>query len=94
LLVQQAAWLAGLKEGLDYSKKEDREKIIKIVGDKESLKEYLSHLGEAIQKKSKIILDARLNCEKWKNNLNKARLVYKAAFDLSKDLLKIVSELK
>jgi len=94
LLVQQAAWLAGLQEGLDYSQKENREKIIKIVGDKEKLKEYLSRLGPTIQKNAKIILDARLNYEKWKNNPNKAKLVYKASFDLSKELLKIVSKLK
>jgi len=94
LLVMQAAWIAGLKAGLDYSRKEDRGKIIKIVGDKEKLKEYLSRLGPTIQKNAKIILDARLNYGQWKNNLNKAKFVYKASFDLSKELLKIVSELK
>lgn len=93
LLVQQSAWIAGIKEGLDYSKKKNREKIVGVVSDKKELRKYLSCLGEETQKNSQVILDARLNYEQWKNNPKKGEFVYKASFELSKALLKIVDEI-
>jgi hypothetical protein len=92
LLVQQATWLAGIKKGLNYAKKESREKIIGVVSDKRLLGEYLSCLGKEIQKNSQIILEARLNYEEWKNNLKRGEFIYKASFDLSKALLKIAGD--
>lgn len=94
LLVQQAAWLAGINEGLDCSKKENREKIIRVVSDKVVLEKYLSILGDGVEKDSGVILDARLHYENWKNDPKKAELVYKASFSLSKALLRTVSKLK
>lgn len=86
MAVAFGAWLAGIKKGLDCSSKEDRKKILNVVFNKGESADYLSVFGPEVVEDAALILEARLHANEWKNDLEKAQKLYKAAFKLTSTL--------
>jgi hypothetical protein len=72
------AWIQGIKNGLDYSKAEDRVQIFEKVNKKEGLSKFLN-IPQKERKMVDLILEARLNYDKWKNNKELSRRIYAAS---------------
>lgn len=94
LIVQQAAWLAGLLKGLDFSRKADRQEVLNAVFNKKELRSFLAVLGPSIADKVNTILDSRLHYHEWKFNLEKAKNLYRAAYGIGGELLDIAQRLQ
>jgi hypothetical protein len=78
IAILQFAWIQGIKNGLDYSKAEDRVQIFEKVNKKEGLSKFLN-IPQKERKMVDLILEARLNYDKWKNNKELSRRIYAAS---------------
>jgi|SRR3989344_1424644 len=81
LAIQQFAWIQGIKNGLDYAKAKDRAEIFDKVHHKEKLRSFLN-LPPSEKNLVNLILDARLNYDKWKNDPKLAEKIYLASTHL------------
>lgn len=94
LIVQQAAWLAGLLKDLDFSKNKDRQQVLDAVFDKEKLRRLLTVFDSSIVDKANTILDSRLHYHEWKLSSEKAKNLYCAAYEIGGELLSVARKLK
>ncbi len=85
--IQQFAWIQGIKNGLDYSREEDRAKIFDRVHNKEKLRDFFD-IPQKEKRMINLILDARLNYDKWKNDKELADKIYLASAHLLNFFLK------
>lgn len=81
LIIQQYAWIQGLKNKLNYKKKDHREEIFDKIHDKRQLRGFVD-VPEKQRVMVNLVLDARLNYDSWKNDKEKAYEVYRASFAL------------
>lgn len=82
IIIQQYAWIQGLKSGLDYSRSEDRAVVFSKIHNKEELRAFIE-LPENLKKKLNLILDARLNFLQMRDDRAMAETLYLATSDLA-----------
>jgi predicted nucleotidyltransferase len=82
IVIMQYAWAQGIKNGLDYTKEEDRLKIFEVINNKEALRDFIK-LDPSVKEYIDLILDSRNNYEEWKEDINIAKKLYIASANLT-----------
>jgi predicted nucleotidyltransferase len=81
IAIMQYVWAQGIKNGLDYTKTEDRLKVFEIINNKEALRDFVE-LDSPAKEYLNLILDARNHYEEWKEDIKIAKDIYIASANL------------
>ena len=94
LAIMQYLWIQGIKQGLDYRRRDSRQKILNLVHHKRELPAFFRKSNGKNLKQINFVLLARDHYQVWKNDLSKAKRLYFIASTLLESFLKEAQKLQ